>query len=335
MTLISRAPVRISFGGGGTDLASYYERHGGMVISASINKYFYTILEMREDDRIQIISSDLQLSQTVRDFYDLRLGQGLDIPVSVIKHFNIQRGMNLFMASEVPPGTGLGSSGTVCVNLVNLFNELEHMKMSKQQIAETAYKIGHDDLGMPIGKQDEYAASFGGLNVFHFTKEGVKVEPLELSHEIRKRLEEDIMLFFTGRTRDSSNILFSQDRGGKEDREEVVQSLHNIKSLGFEIKDAISEGDLRKFGKLMARAWENKKRLAKGISNERIDRFYNTAMDNGAIGAKLTGAGGGGFLMLFCEKPHQKAVRDALSAQGLKQMDFKFDMHGAKIIGGD
>ena len=335
MTLISRAPVRISFGGGGTDLASYYEKHGGMVISASINKYFYTILEMREDDRIQIISSDLQLSQTVRDFYDLKLGEGLDIPVSVIKHFNIQRGMNLFMASEVPPGTGLGSSGTVCVNLVNLFNELEHMKMTKQEMAETAYKIGHDTLGMPIGKQDEYAASFGGLNVFYFSKEGVKVEPLELSREIRKRLEEDIMLFFTGRTRDSSKILSSQDRGGKEDQEQVVQSLHNIKKLGYDIKKAITEGDLRWFGELMDQAWENKKKLAKGITNERIDNLYKIAMENGAIGAKLTGAGGGGYLMLFCEKGHQKAVREALAAQGLRQMDFKFDMHGAKIIGGD
>jgi D-glycero-alpha-D-manno-heptose-7-phosphate kinase len=335
MTLISRAPVRISFGGGGTDLASYYEKHGGMVISASINKYFYTILEMREDDRIQIISSDLQLSQTVRDFYHLKLGEGLDIPVAVLKHFNIQRGMNLFMASEVPPGTGLGSSGTVCVNLVNIFNKLEHMKMTKQDIAETAYKIGHQDLKMPIGKQDEYAASFGGLNVFHFTKEGVRVEPLELSREIRKRLEEDVMLFFTGRTRDSANILASQDKGGKEDQEAVVHSLHNIKSLGFEIKDAITEGDLRRFGELMAKAWENKKRLAKGITNERIDNLYSTAIENGAVGAKLTGAGGGGYLMMFCEKPNQRAVRDALSAQGLRQMDFKFDMHGAKIIGGD
>jgi D-glycero-alpha-D-manno-heptose-7-phosphate kinase len=335
MTLISRAPVRISFGGGGTDLASYYEKHGGMVISASINKYFYTILEVREDDRIQIISSDLQLSQTVRDFYHLKLGEGLDIPVAVLKHFNIQRGMNLFMASEVPPGTGLGSSGTVCVNLVNIFNKLEHMKMTKQDIAETAYKIGHHDLGMPIGKQDEYAASFGGLNVFHFTKDGVTVEPLDLSKEIRKRLEEDVMLFFTGRTRDSANILSCQDRGGRDDDGAVVQSLHNIKKLGYEIKDAITEGDLRRFGELMAQAWENKKKLAKGITNERIDKLYATAMENGAIGAKLTGAGGGGYLMLFCEKPNQRAVRDALSAQGLKQMDFKFDMHGAKIIGGD
>ncbi len=335
MTLISRAPVRISFGGGGTDLASYYEKHGGMVISASINKYFYTILEVREDDRIQIISSDLQISQTVRDFYHLKLGEGLDIPVAVLKHFNIQRGMNLFMASEVPPGTGLGSSGTVCVNLVNIFNKLEHMKMTKQDIAETAYKIGHHDLGMPIGKQDEYASSFGGLNVFHFTKEGVTVAPLDLSKEIRKRLEEDVMLFFTGRTRDSSSILSCQDKGGRDDDGAVVQSLHNIKNLGYEIKDAIIEGDLRRFGELMAQAWENKKKLAKGITNERIDKLYSTAIENGAIGAKLTGAGGGGYLMLFCEKPNQRAVRDALSAQGLKQMDFKFDMHGAKIIGGD
>jgi len=335
MTLVSRSPVRISFGGGGTDLASYYEEYGGVVVSAAINKYFYTILELRQDDRIQIISSDLQLNQTVKDFYDLKLGKGLDIPVAVLKHFNVQRGMNLFMASEIPPGTGLGSSGAVTVNIINTINRLEHLKLTKQEMAELAYKIEFEELGLPIGKQDEYASAFGGVNFMEFSKEGVKVEPLDVPREIRMRLEDDIMLFFTGRTRESSKILRSQDSSTKDAKSDVVQSLHKIKDLAFEIKKAIEVGDLIEFGRLLDVSWQNKKKLAEGITNPRIDKIYALAKEKGAVGGKLTGAGGGGYMMLLCEKKNQEAVTKALEAEGLSLLDFKFDHKGAKTITGE
>ncbi|MEW5936206.1 MAG: GHMP kinase [Candidatus Thermoplasmatota archaeon] len=334
MTLISRAPVRISFGGGGTDLASYYEKYEGMVVSAAISKYIYAILELREDDRIQIISSDLQLNQTVSDFYHLRFGEGLDIPVAVIKRFGVHRGMNIFLASEVPPGTGLGSSGAVCVSMVNLFNELERMKMGEQEIAETAYAIGHDDLGMPIGKQDEYASAFGGVNAIYFSKDGVRVEPMKITEEVRRRLEEDVLLFFTGRTRDSSKILTSQDSSASKGDSAVVEGLHEIKALGMQIKESIEDGDLQRMGELLDRSWARKRHLVKGISNPRIDEIYEVAAAHGAVGGKLTGAGGGGYLMLYCPKKDQHGLRAALSRLELRELDFKFDMEGAEIVTG-
>jgi len=333
MAIISRTPVRISFGGGGTDLASYYEKYGGLVVSAAINKYFYTILELRDDDRIQLISSDLQLSQTVKDFYDLKFGEGFDIPTAVIKHFNIQRGMNLFLASEVPPGSGLGSSGALAVNTVNILNHLERKGMTRQEIAETAYFIGFNGLNLSIGKQDEYSSAFGGINFIKFEKNNVKVEPLKLSNETRKRIEEDILLFFTGMTRESSKILTLQNKSCKDDKKDVIESLHNIKKLGLEIKSEIEKGNLKHFGELLHQSWINKKKLAEGITNERIDKAYSLALKNGAVGGKLTGAGGGGYLMLYCELGKQKNVRKVLQDMGFKELDFKFDMKGTTILG--
>ena len=336
MTLISRSPVRISFGGGGTDLASYYEKHGGVVVSAAINKYFYTILEMRLDDRIQLISSDLQVHHTVKDFYDLKLGKGLDIPVAVLKHFNVQRGLNLFMASEIPPGTGLGSSGAVTVNIINIINELERLKLTKQEMAELAYDIEYNELKMPIGKQDEYAAAFGGVNFMQFNKDGtVEIEPLNIAREVRVRMESDIMLFFTGRTRESSKILKSQDKSTKDDKGEVVESLHKIKEIAFEVKKALESGDLNEFGRLLDVSWQTKKNLAKGISNPKIDKIYELAKKNVALGGKLTGAGGGGYFMVYCDKPHQAGLTKAMVKEGLSPLDFHFDKRGATLITGD
>lgn len=336
MTLISRSPVRISFGGGGTDLASYYETYGGVVVSAAINKYFYTVLEIRLDDRIQLISSDLQVHQTVKDFYDLKLGKGLDIPVAVLKHFNVQRGLNLFMASEIPPGTGLGSSGAVTVNIINIINELERLKLTKKEIAQLAYDIEYNELGMPIGKQDEHAAAFGGINFMEFNRDGtVDVEPLDIAREVRVRMEDDIMLFFTGRTRESSKILRSQDKSTRDDNDEIVDSLHKIKGIALEIKKALESGDLTEFGRLLDISWHIKKNLAKGISNPKIDKIYEVAKKNGALGGKLTGAGGGGYFMVYCDKPHQKALTKALVKEGLSPLDYHFDKKGATIINGD
>ena len=332
MTLVGRAPVRISFGGGGTDLASYYEKYGGVVVSAAIDKYFYTILELRQDNRIQIISADLQLNHTVKDCYSLKYGEGLDIPVAVLKHLHVQRGLNLLMASEVPPGTGLGSSGAVTVNIINTINHLEHMKMSKQDLAEMAYDIEYNKLHLPIGKQDEYASAFGGLNFITFEKNETIVEPLHVPKEVRMRMEDDIMLFFTGRTRQSSKILKSQDSSTKDESGEVVERLHEIKDIAFKVKKAIEIGDLTEMGHLLDMSWQNKKKLAKGISNPRINKIYDLAKKNGAVGGKLTGAGGGGYMMLFCHKKYQPAVRKAMEKEGLSLLDFKFDHKGAKTM---
>jgi D-glycero-alpha-D-manno-heptose-7-phosphate kinase len=254
----------------------------------------------------------------------------------VLKHFNVQRGLNLFMASEIPPGTGLGSSGAVTVNIINIINELERLKLSKEEIAELAYSIEYNELSMPIGKQDEYAAAFGGVNFMQFNKDGtVDVEPLNIAREVRVRMEDDIMLFFTGRTRESSKILKSQDKSGREDSGKVVDALHRIKEIAFDVKKALEIGDLNEFGRLLDISWQSKKNLAKGISNPTIDKIYELAKKNGALGGKLTGAGGGGYFMVYCDRPHQKAVTRAMVKQGLSPLDYHFDKKGATIINGD
>ncbi|MDI6887578.1 MAG: hypothetical protein QMC98_02925 [Candidatus Thermoplasmatota archaeon] len=333
MAIIARSPVRISFGGGGTDLPSYYQKYGGLVVSTTIDKYFYTVLELRDDDRIQLISADLQMSYNVKDFYELKFGEGFDIPTAVLKHFNIQRGINMFLASEVPPGSGLGSSGALAVNTVKVIDTLERLKMSKQEIAENAYKIAREELKLPVGKQDEYASAFGGLNFIKFEKEKTIVERLKVSEEIRKRLAEDLMLFFTGRTRDSAKILTRQDKACEEDEKKVIESLHELKKLGFEVKSAIEEGELRYFGELLDRSWQNKRKLVEGITTDIIDRAYEVALKNGALGGKLTGAGGGGYLMLYCERKNQNGLRKALAQFGFKELDFKFEDKGATTLG--
>ncbi|MDI6708752.1 MAG: hypothetical protein QME47_06695 [Candidatus Thermoplasmatota archaeon] len=333
MAIIARSPVRISFGGGGTDLPSYYQKYGGLVVSTTIDKYFYTVLELRDDDRIQLISADLQMNYNVKDFYELKFGEGFDIPTAVLKHFNIQRGINMFLASEVPPGSGLGSSGALAVNTVKVIDTLERLKMSKEEIAESAYKIAREELKLPIGKQDEYASAFGGLNFIKFEKEKTIVERLKVSEEIRKRLAEDLMLFFTGRTRDSTKILTMQDKACEEDEEKVIESLHELKKLGLEVKSAVEKGELRYFGELLDRSWQNKRKLVEGITTDIIDRAYEVALKNGALGGKLTGAGGGGYLMLYCERKNQNGLRKALVQFGFKELDFKFEDKGATTLG--
>ena len=330
--LISRAPVRVSFGGGGTDMAAYYERFGGLVISATISKHFYALCNPRDDERVQIISSDLQLTQTVDDFYGLRFGQGLDIPDAVIKHFRVRHGFDLFMASEVPPGSGLGGSGAVTVALVNLFAHVKGEAMDRRAIAESAYFVEHDILNLPVGKQDQYAASFGGLNLIRFSADGVDVTPLVLSDSVLEQLSRRLLLFFTGRTRLSSEILTQQDAAVKRKEDQVVEAMHQLKQLALQMKEALECGDLDAFGRLLDASWQHKKQMSAGITNQLIDQVYASAVANGAIGGKLTGAGGGGYFVFFCEEGAQKRLTDTMADRGLSRLGFELDWKGCSLL---
>src|SRR6201997_2081950 len=212
--LIVRSPVRISFGGGGTDLPAYYEQFGGSVLSAAINKYFYTILTARSDDRIQIISSDLRVFDTWRDIANAKLrGSPLEIPLAVLKEMNCDISVNLFLASEIPPGTGLGSSASVCVNLVKILATYRHVSLSKYELAERAFHIARNVLRRPVGKQDEYASAFGGLNFISFRQDGTThVEPLNLEPDLVRELQSNLLLLFTGASHHSWTILEEQDK---------------------------------------------------------------------------------------------------------------------------
>src|ERR1700757_5080737 len=316
--LIVRSPVRISFGGGGTDLPSYYETFGGAVLSAAINKHFYTVLEKRGDGKIQIISADLRVVETWQDIARMEVrGNALEIPLAVLKEFGGDLSVNLFLASEIPPGTGLGASASVCVNLTKLLATYTHIPLSKYELAERAFHIARNVLGRPVGKQDEYASAFGGLNFISFYKDGTAhVEPLNLETELVKELQSSLLLFFTGESHHSWTILKEQETSTRKVGSGTVEYLHEIRKLTEPMKAAILSGELREFGLLLHEGWEIKKRLSSKISNGHIDEMYKSAPQNGAIGGKITGAGGGGFLLLFCPRQHQQNVREALLAMG-------------------
>jgi D-glycero-alpha-D-manno-heptose-7-phosphate kinase len=335
--LITRSPVRISFGGGGTDLPAYYEQFGGAVLSTTINKYFYTVLRKRGDGKIQVISSDLRTLETWANIAGMSVERSeLDIPLAAVKEFGHNVSVDLFLASEIPPGTGLGSSASVCVNVLKALSAYVHLPLSKYDLAELAFHIARNVLGNPVGKQDEYAAVFGGLNYIDFGKDGsVTVEPLELDSALLCELQDSLMLFFTGSTHQSRTILREQEESTRRDRGAALKSLHEIGSLAGHMRSALLEGDLYTFGTLLDQGWQAKRQVCGKISNDRIDKLYSLARENGALGGKLTGAGGGGFLLVYCERQNRAGVRDALTAAGAREMTFQFDFKGAQVIVND
>ena len=335
--LITRSPVRISFGGGGTDLPAYYEQFGGAVLSTAINKYFYTVLRKRGDGKIQVISSDLRTLETWENITTMSLERsGLEIPLAVLKAVGRDVSADIFLASEIPPGTGLGSSASVCVNVLKALTVYLRLPLSKYELAEQAFHVARNLLGNPVGKQDEYAAVFGGLNYIRFATDGVvTVEPLELEPALLGELEDNLMLFFTGSTHQSQTILQEQEESTRRDKGPALDSLHTIAALATEMRGTLEKGDLHTFGTLLDKGWQAKKRISGRISSSQIDTLYSLARQNGAVGGKITGAGGGGFLLLYCERANQEAVRRALESAGAREMTFQFDTKGAQVIVND
>lgn len=335
--LIVRSPVRISFGGGGTDLPGYYEQFGGAVLSAAINKYFYTILGKRSDGRVQVISSDLRMFETWQGLAQMQVrGNPLEVPLAVLKEMNWDTPVDLFLASEIPPGTGLGSSASVCVNVLKTLTTYSHQPLSKYDLAEKAFHVARHVLGKNVGKQDEYAAAFGGLNYITFYPDGrTLVEPLTLAPGLLRELQSNLMLFFTGASHNSWTILKEQEASTRQGSGSAVEALHEVKSLGLQMRHALEKENLRLFGELLDQGWMAKRRISSKISDERIDALYSLARERGVAGGKITGAGGGGFLLLYCEPACQQAVREAMREQGVQEMTFAFDTQGAHAIVND
>ncbi len=244
----------------------------------------------------------------------------------------MRQGLDIFLASQIPPGTGLGSSGSVAVCLINGLAAWQGMSPTRHEVADQACHIEIDKMGMPVGKQDQYASAFGGINCITFSADGVTVEPLQMSEMAWHTLQRRLMLFFTGSSRQSSNILRYQKKKGEEGDKRVIERLLAIKELGLAIREALEAGDLDTFGELMHRSWVHKRSLAPNISSSAIDRVYELAQSNGATGGKITGAGGGGFLMLYCREEYQDAVTEALEEPGLRRMGFGFDTCGAQVM---
>jgi D-glycero-alpha-D-manno-heptose-7-phosphate kinase len=331
--LIARAPVRICLGGGGTDLPEYYEQHGGMVVSATINYYVYAILTpSRPGLGVQIICADCRTFGQSPANEDLIWNGDLGLPKAITYYFNLRDGLTVFLASQVPPGTGLGFSGTVAVSTIKALAFWCGLDLGPTEVAELACYIEMDKMGMPVGKQDQYAAAFGGLNSFIFSRDGVVVEPLHIIPETRKTLENRLMLFFTGSSRQSSTILQRQKEASKQSDKETIRRLDAIKVLGVKVRAALEQGDLGAFGDLLHRSWMEKRLLAEGVTNPFLDQCYEVAREKGALGGEITGAGGGGFLMLYCLEEQQEAVAEALEGLGLQRRIFAFEDEGVQVM---
>ena len=330
--LIARAPVRISLAGGGTDLEAYYSRFGGAVVSATIDKYFYVLVSHSRGDDIQVSSSDY------RTFFRHRVEApppwdgDLGLPRAILQHFGMRTGLSVFLASQVPPGTGLGSSSTVAVALIKAMSVLSGRNLSRHEIAALACEIEIDRLGMPIGKQDQYAAAFGGLNYIEFRPDHVSVERLSVSEEVEFQLQRRLLLFFTGLAHNSASILREQRQNTCDERHPTVDALHQIKEIAIETRERLLGGEIAAVGDLLHQSWVAKRTLARGISDPTIDRWYEVALDVGAAGGKLVGAGGGGFLLLYCEPERQDALCGRLDDEGLIRMDFDFESNGGTVI---
>lgn len=330
--LIVRAPVRVSLAGGGSDLPAYFEQFGGEVVSFTIDKYIYIFVNVWEGRGLQITSSDY------RTFYrhspgDSLLWEGdLQLPRTVMHYFGIEHGLSVFLASEIPPGTGLGSSSSVTVALVKAISTARGLRLQADQIADLACKIEIGELGMPIGRQDQYASAFGGINHIRFTREGTTVEGLKVSPDTLAQLEQNLCLFFTGSSRNSAQVLKAQSKASQNAQSKTTQSVHLVKGLVAPMRETLLKGELRRVGELLHQNWVYKKQFAPGISNSAIDDYYNTALEAGAIGGKVTGAGGGGFLMIYCEGEARERVTCALEAKGLRRMDFRIEHNGAHTL---
>lgn len=324
--IITRTPFRVTLGGGGTDLPSFYQKHGGFILAVSIDKYMYLNVNT------PIVDDAIRLKYSINEFVQYVDDVKHDLAREAMKLFRIDTGLEVVSLADIPAGTGLGSSSCYLVGLLKALHALSQDPVSTHQLAEEACQIELEVLNKPIGKQDQYMAAFGGLTQMRIAPDGtVDITRHALPFEILEELESNMLMFYTGEVRNAQQILKKQDDATKKNEGDVVSSLLEIKDMGIEICDCITRGKLSRFGELMDQHWQMKKRLAKEISNPRIDRWYELAKENGAIGGKITGAGGGGFLTLYCEGS-KTALRNAMYKAGLRELNFRFDFEGSKVI---
>lgn len=330
----AKAPLRISFAGGGTDVSPYADERGGLVLNATVDKYAYATLRVTQDRAITIKSMDYH---TIAKFdldqplvYD---GQ-LDLVKATIRRLNgpatnqAGQGFELYLHTDAPPGSGLGSSSAVVVAIIGVFTKWLRMPLTNYEIASLAYQIERIDLGIKGGRQDQYAAAFGGFNLMEFFGDRVIVNPLRIPEDVLNELHYSLMLFYTGGTRLSAHIIDTQTEGFVQRQEEVVAAMDEVKRLTSETKNALLQGRLEDFGALLNESWTSKKKMAASISNPRIDKIYNEARRLGALGGKISGAGGGGYMFLYCPFETQPAITERLEELGALRVGFSFERNG-------
>jgi len=329
---IGITPLRISFAGGGTDLPEFYNKYNGNVLCTTINRFTYVFVHKRFDKAFQTFSPDFQKHYRSTEFKKIEIEDGVEIAASIVKFLKFKEGIDIVLQSDVPAGSGLGASSSLAVNLVNTLIYLQGKKWSAKKIAETCFEIERNILRWPMGKQDEYITSIGGFMNIEFKPNRVNIKPISMNKKSLLELQNNLLLFFIGKTRDSAKILSSQLQKAKSENKKTIESLKIVKDLAAEMNESLKKSDLTQFGELLHRGWMAKKKFTKGVTNKRIDKLYDTALKFGATGGKLTGAGGGGHLLLYCEKHKQKKLVSKMKKLGLTHIDFKFYNEGPKIL---
>jgi D-glycero-alpha-D-manno-heptose-7-phosphate kinase len=324
--ILSRAPTRITLGGGGTDLKSYYAKYGGFLIAGAIDKYCTILADRRFYDNIRLSYSQTEIRDSVDDIEHpiFRTALGL---------IGIHKGIELHSTADIPASCGLGTSSSFTVALLNALHAYNKDFVTQKQLADEACHIEIEILGEPIGKQDQYMAAFGGLTCLTFDQNGdVLVEALRISSEALDELESNILMFFTGKERSASEILSEQDEKCKQDDQEMTRNLHQIKEIGLETRRYLERGQTNMLGELLHVHWETKKKRSRKMSDPFVDECYEVARRNGAAGGKLIGAGGGGFFMFYCNNSDKPKVIEAMQEMGLRWERFHFDFDGTKIL---
>jgi D-glycero-alpha-D-manno-heptose-7-phosphate kinase len=323
--IIVRSPLRISLGGGGTDLPSYYRDHEGFLIAAAIDKYVYITLHQTFVQELIIKYSKLERVDSI---------DKVEHPIirEVLRHIGVVAPhIEITSMADIPAGTGLGSSGSFTTALLKALHTLKKNLIHPRELAEEACHIELNLLKEPIGKQDQYIAAYGGITCFRFlANDQVEAWPLKIDQETLYNLEDNLLLFFTGYSRSASNILKEQDVKSKEKNHDMISNLHFIKELGVQSKDALESGNLHEFAQLMNVHWDHKKKRSSNMTNSDIDNWYELARKNGALGGKMIGAGGGGFLMFYAED--KTKLRHAMRTAGLQEVRFKFDFSGTQVV---
>lgn len=330
MIVRSKAPLRISFAGGGTDVPPYPQEKGGVVLNCTINKYAYASINPTEEDKTTIESLDYDIMAKYDFDEDLRYNGELDLVKSVIKNMGSKKGGHLFLHCDAPPGSGLGSSSTMCVAMIGAFQKWLNKPLTDYDISKLAYFIEREDLGISGGYQDQYASTFGGFNFMEFQKDRVIVNPLKIKREVLQELEYNLLLCYTGGTRLSANIIDDQTSGFVKKNVDVVHALDTTKRLAIELKDCLMHSDLSRFGEILHEGWMVKKKFSSKITNPTIDKLYEIARQNGALGGKLLGAGGGGYILLYCDFGRKYEISKILTKAGGQIVDFSFEPNGVQ-----
>lgn len=330
--ITARAPVRIDFAGGTTDISPFCDEEGGYVVNAAITRYAYASVGKRNDNGISITSSDFDEFLEVSDFRELEYDGNLDLIKAAIRKLNLDGGgFDIYVRCDAPPGSGLGTSASMGVTLLCLLNRMHKLGLMKKELAELEYLVEAEELGITGGKQDQYAAALGGFNYLIFEGKTVNAHNLDIKKDVICQLEKNLILCYTGQSRLSGDTNKNMIDGYKEGVPEVVNALRAIKEITIEIRDRLLDGNLSDFGNLLLKEYENRRKLAPSVVTDKIDRMFEVALENGAIGGKICGAGGGGCVLFYCENNREGKVRKNLEEAGGRILDFCFDFSGLQV----